>query len=408
MKYLKYLFISCFIFFICLNVKALPLTYNNTKEITTSINYLYQDQDNYFVIKDNNLSSYHQNKLIAEKSFANLTNLKIISYNKEYLLIGLENMSLKIYYLDSYLQVLASNELSLTSLNNYTLYTYNNKVYLLDLINGTLNSTKIYEIDKDLVITENNLSSYSSEELISILHSDYYLIHQTGNNNLYYNASTSLDNNHILVGYKLNDDNSKIALISILKEDGSLVSEITNNEQTEFTKVEIINDMIITLSNDETNSYLSFYTLDGTYLDKITILNSLTNQIYRINSSLYLLDNTKINIYDYKCYIKTNNEPYGSVTVNKEASPYKKVEILVKPNSGYQVSNIIVKDSKGNTIPVTDSTFTMPPYDVNIIVEYTNTIVNPETIDYITIAIISFIILSILTIYVYKKYQWLK
>ena len=55
MKYLKYLFISCFIFFICLNVKALPLTYNNTKEITTSINYLYQDQDNYFVIKDNNL-----------------------------------------------------------------------------------------------------------------------------------------------------------------------------------------------------------------------------------------------------------------------------------------------------------------------------------------------------------------
>lgn len=408
MKPLKYISFIILLFFISFNVYAKDntLTYNSTKEIPYQIDYLYHNKDHYFVISNNKIYSYLNNNLISEKEFTNLHNLQITIFQDQYLLLGLDNTTLKIYYLDEYLYISDSNELSITNLTNFKIYSYEDKIYLLDILNGILNSPNIYEIDNSLNIKENSFSSYSPEDLKNILQSDYYLIHQTDNNN-YYNASTYTMNNNVLVGYQINNNISS-SLITILDSNGEVLKQITNQDLTSFNDVTIINNKIITLTEDNLNTYLYIYDIEGNYLDKITISNSLHNHLYKINSSLYLINNNQINIYHYDYHIYSDNNLYGQINVLDTQIPYQEVTIDIKPNSGYQVSNIIVKDSKGNNIPLVNRTFTMPEEDVNIIVEYNTEIINPDTVDKITLFIFGFIALCILIHYIFHKYEWLK
>ncbi len=407
MKKLSYIFFIIIMFFTCLIVKAADktLTFNSVKDTSYQIDYLYNDNNNYFVVSNKIVYSYSGDKLIAEKEFSDLSHMKIIAYNKQYLLIGLDNMTLKVYYLDSYLHVLETKEFSGSSLTDFSVYINHGKVYLLDLVDGNLNGTNIYEIDEELKIEENSFSSYDSDKLKDIFKSDYYLIHQTGLENHYYLKSSYTEERNVLVGYKLNSDNTKSSLISFFDANGKLIKEIGQNGVEEFTDGEIVNNKIVALAND--GMYL--YDLNGDYIDKIAIDKGIgINKFYRIKDNLLLVQDKKVRIYKYKCYINVLDEQYGSVIVKESALPNEDVELNIKPNSGYKVDKIIVKDSKGNVIDTTNRTFTMPDYDVNIIVEYTNTVVNPETLDIITIVLGGFVVIGMITIYLYRKYKWLR
>lgn len=395
---------------LCLNVKAEAsiLTFDYAKEVTYNINYLYDTKEGYLFTVNNIVYSSNNNSIIAQKEFNNLTNIKIIAFNDQYLLVGIDNTSLKVYLIDNYLQISSSKEIPITDFTNLNLYSYKDKIYVLDLTNGVLNSPKIYEIDKDLNIIEENFSSYSSEDLKEILKSDYYLIHQN-DDMTYYNASTYTENNNILVGYKINENSQEEAIIKILSSDGEEVTKISNPLFTRFYDIEVINNTIVTLTKDFNNSYLYFYDLEGNYLDRISINdNPYIEKINRIDNQIYLINNNIVTVYKYDCLINTEEQVYGAINVSKIATPNEPVTVDVIPNSGYKVANITVKDTKGNIIPINDNSFIMPTDDVNIKVEYTASVVNPETVDTILTVLISFIVIGIISYNIYRKFSWLR
>ena len=144
----KILYITYFILisFICFSVSAKNdiLTYNKTINNDYKIDYILDTKDGYITINDNILSSYIDDKLIAQKEFPDLTKLAIIPYQDKYLLVGIDNNNLNIYLIDKYLKVSLSNLSNIiTNFNNLKLYSKDNKVYILDLNKGSLNSTTI-------------------------------------------------------------------------------------------------------------------------------------------------------------------------------------------------------------------------------------------------------------------------
>lgn len=415
----KILYITYFILisFICFSVSAKNdiLTYNKTINNDYKIDYILDTKDGYITINDNILSSYIDDKLIAQKEFPDITKLAIIPYQDKYLLVGIDNNNLNIYLIDKYLKVSLSNlSNTITNFNNLKLYSKDNKVYILDLNKGSLNSTTIYEIDENLTIKENNFSTYSALELHNILNSTYYMIHQDGtttdNKTSYYLDSTYTIQYNILVGYYLNSDSSTTGLINILDNDGQIIKTITEQVPS-FTSVKIINNTIVALTKDNTNTYLYLYDIEGNLIDKI-ILNNMTHikDIYRISNHLYLIDNesSKTNIYDFNCTITKDEDIYGTVNIASSMLPNEKVKIDIIPNSGYEVDKIEVKDYQGNIIPLTSTSFTMPNKDVYVSISYKEVITNPETNDILIIILFIGIIFTFTTFYFVKKVRWLK
>ena len=420
MKKILYVICLLIIFFISINVYAMNvLNFNNTKERDNKIDNIIATKDGYIIVNDKTIYSYVNNELIVQKEFANLDkiNIEALQDNK-YLLVGLNNKSLVAYYLDQYFRIEKSYEYdNIVNIKDIKLYVYKDKAYVLDINDGILNSTEIYEIDKDLVITENGFSSYEPSLLVNILKGDYYMIHLDGSLKeqaiSYFSNSYYTENNFFLGGYLLRNDGKKEAIIEVLDNQGNYLRDIVNTEVREFKDIEFINNKVIGLANDEVNTYLYIYELDGTINDKIVIDNMVNiKKIDRIANQLYLINNSDnkayINIYDFNCYINRENSVFGTIDVISSSNPNERVMVKVRSNSGYEVNNIIVKDNKGNIIPIDNESFIMPYDDVNISVNYTETLVNPETVDYVLVLLVFLILMSLTIVYLTKKLKWLK
>lgn len=115
-----------------------------------------------------------------------------------------------------------------------------------------------------------------------------------------------------------------------------------------------------------------------------------------INFDEIIIDKYIVNIYD----INTKTDGNGTITVKDSAVAGDTISFTATPNENYILDKIIVKDSLGNIIKITDKTFIMPSSDVQI--EATFTIKNPNTADnihyIITILISSIILMIIITI----------
>lgn len=439
-KILLVLIIVTSFFIVKVNAQEQLLTYNhketlNIKDISNITSY----KDGYIVslTYEGNTIIYNYNKedkFISSKEISSLSNTSIIKYNDYFLVIGISNNALKAYLLDTNLQI--KNQKSTEYILNYNskinTYRESDKVYLMITDNNQLSSSTIYEIDELLDFKEDTMSSLGAEKLKSILKGDYYLIHfnseeQIDSRKKEYYSSTYLSDKYILVGSEYNENlNPDISsdskgIMTYIDSTGKVIKEIISDEYESYNYIEVIKDkLLLVAKNKENEYYLLTYDFEGnlvnsTLIENVTEANYI-NGMYKIGDKIALVTKTldeeittsEILFYSYNLNIYVEESLYGTVTVAKTSIPYGKVDFRVTPNAGYEVESIIVKDVQGVNIKITDNSFVMPENDCTIMVTYKEVVKNPETFDYIWLITLSLIIISFITIKLYKKMSWLK
>lgn len=407
--------------------------YNYSNDITLSIDNITSNKDGYIVSTktDTNtlklLSYDNTHTLITTKELPDITNANIIKYNDNYLVAGISSNTLKLYILDSNLQVLNQQEttyfIDLTSKIN--LYIKDNKAYIMLTEYEVLSNNNIYEIDENLTVTENPLSSYDATILKDILKSDYYIIRNNdiieNYRTIHYNNATYTEDNTILVGnININEYSpTTYARLTILDNDGvkKVDKEIIN--YSNFIKALIIKERIIILATSSQNNYLLTYDFNGNLIKEEKLLtthetlNITPINIFKVSNKVAIhynnLTNNLLSFYTFECFADKTASIYGTIDIEATThNPYEEVELSITPNSGYEVESIIVKDSQGNIIPVNENKFVMPENDCIISVEYTSSVVNPETVDMIVIVSIISIVLVIVVALTRKKLNWLE
>lgn len=372
----------------------------------------------------------------VEKTFELLTNPSLIKYNNNILLVGIENNTLKTYLLDENLQITnqKSSSYIIDQEAKIKTYNYDNKVYLMLFENDTMQSSNIYEITQDLSITEKTLSSYDSDLLKKVLKGDYYIIRMNDieNNNRithYYDTAYNKDYS-VLVGYTSNitynetDGYNYKAHLTILDSTGKEILNTEIPEYKEFIDVEFVKGKIIilVLKTYEVSSLL-VYDTTGKLEEEIPVEDSynnssmIANKLIKSNDQLVVhsVELQKLQIsrqtfafYNYDLSIYTLENLYGTLEVLETAKTGEEVELKIVPNSGYEVSEVIIIDSLGNSIPVTENRFIMPSEDVYITINYKALVNNPETSDLIIIIGIITILISCYLYFIKRRIEWLK
>lgn len=415
------------------------LTYEETYKYseTDYVENIISLKDNLFLVSSYNVVKVsNEYEEITSKYFEYLNIVNGIKYNDNIMLVGVENNVLKAYLLDENLQVMKQQETSyiIDTLSKIRLYSYQNKVYAMLLSNETLSSNNIYEIDSELNITENSLSSYDAEVLKKILKGDYYLIRMNDieeNNRIthYYDTSYTKDYT-ILVGdtsnitYDETNGYDYKATITILDSNGETLSKIENSDYEYFKNVEIISNKIIVLAIKSSNCYLLIYNVDGTLEETIDITHTyeesrmISEKLFKLDNRLmvYSIEYTKwresyktFMVYTFDYSVITNENVLGTVNVPSNAKANDIVTLEITPNSGYEIDTIEVIDSYGNPITLSETySFVMPDSDVYVTVNYKEKVDNPETMDIITIIGISAIIALFLGFKITGKLRWLK
>lgn len=295
---------------------------------------------------------------------------------------------------------------------------------------GILSSNNLYEIDENLNIKEEAFSSLGAENLYEILKGDYYLVRFNSDTETeelrdkYYLNSTYIENKYILVGLNYNElydeplDSNYEATLTILDKNGNiLINEINNNYYC-YNSVEIVKDKIVVLAYNG-DYYLVVYDFDGKLIseDKISIDSLNIDNMYKVGNKIILslsdTENSEIHksslvFYNYNLTIYTEESLFGTIKIKSSSIPYEKVEFEALANSGYEIDNILVKDTQGNIIKVSGQSFIMPENDVTLTINFKEIVTNPETIDYIIIIFPILIIVSLIMINLYRKISWLK
>lgn len=422
MSKIKLIFIFILFFILSNNINALSnniIKYSSTLELPSNnqANNIIGTNEYYFLITQNNFDTIvykynYENNLLTSKYFPELISSQIIKYQDNYLLIGKSHNNFKIYYLDNNLRILSQSNSSLMISPQATLNLYNkdNIIYIMLTNNELLYDNQIYEVNENLDITSNNLSSYNTETLKEILHSDYYLIHRNDmiieNNLIHYYDTTYTSKANILIGTKQSSDNQNIAILTIINQEEK---NIEYSQYTKFLNIELINDkLLVTAQNQQDKNYLVTIDYNGNILSEEP-LSSKINKIYKVGNKLSLItDYQSIIFYEYQLNIRVNSSQFSTINIPKTAMPYEKVELNIKTNSGYEVDNITIIDEQGQVLSVSNNEFIMPENDVNIDITYKETVTNPETIDIITISILILLVISIILVYSRHKLQWLK
>lgn len=369
------------------------------------------------------------------KEFTNLTNSSFIKYNNNILLVGIEKNALKLYVVDENLQVTNQKETSYLIDLDATIktYLYDNKVYLMLFENDTMQSSTIYEIDSELNVTENNLSSYDSELLKKVLKGDYYIIRMNDEEKdgriTHYNDTAYNKDFSVLVGNTSNITYDELmgyeykSYLTIIDHTTTEPLNFEHEEYTEYLDVEIIKNKIVILATDYEKDSLLIYDKTGKLEETITLPNTYEEMVIR-NYSLNKISNKLMvyskelvradiqeklfSFYNFDLSIIANESLYGTIDVVDTALSGTEVVMTITPNTGYEIDKIEIIDSLGNIIIPIDNKFIMPEDDVYITVNYKATIDNPETNDVILLvsAITLFVILG--TTVLTKKLKWLK
>lgn len=390
-----------------INVPISNLMYSNHK-------YLFSE-----VTEDTDLYVFNNEKMVATKKIENLRKTKIIKYKDNYLVIGVQNNTLKGYLIDENLKILKQVETSyfISNHSKINLYKYNDKVYVMLTYEEILSNSSIYEIDSDFKVKENKLSTYSADTLKSILKSDYYLIHnndkEEGTSVIRYSDSTDIDGIYVLVGnesFLSEEEPLKKAVITFYDGNGNVIREDISSQYKEYTEAYVVNDKIIVLGKTvyEENKILVF-SEKGEILEEIS-LSSNEEEVHlsKVSNQLIVHLSNRIMVYGYTVNLYKEESKFGTIEVNDKVVPYDTVQFAILPNSGYEVDTVVVKDRQGNVIEVNKNTFVMPENDVTIQVEYKESVINPETIDFIGLAVVILLIVSLISIYLYRKMVWLR
>ena len=100
--------------------------------------------------------------------------------------------------------------------------------------------------------------------------------------------------------------------------------------------------------------------------------------------------------------ITTKTDGNGSITPSAETEHSgNEVTFVVTPNEGFELKEVKVTDSNGNTITFTDYKFTMP--DANVVIEAIFVAENPETSDILILSCIVIIFLGTVLTYINIK-----
>lgn len=419
-KYLKLISYTFFLFITnILFCHALEYSHTSISENTKITDYIGL-KDGYITLDNNSstkLKLYNlNNELLNTKELIDLENSSIIKNKDNYIIVGLENNMLTIYYLNNNFQVLDYINTTYSFYNTtFNLYEYNNKIYILPIKNNLQNGIYLYELDNHNIL-KNPLSSYSY--LQDILKSDYILINNNMeiNTDLTYNyqSSTYRDKTYYLAGSKEDELLNKEAVISIYNELNEKINEYQYPDYYEFINIDIINNNIIVLGSNKNNLYdLLILDLEGHTINTYNIGDKYYQNISlsRMHDNLIViasLDNQEeMYYYKYDTEVIDYDNIFGTMTINDSIYPYNEIHLEIKPNSGYMLKEVIVKDDKGNIIPYDDGSFIMPTSNVSITTNYEAVVKNPETADNIIIIIASILLLSIITIKLYKKLKWL-
>lgn len=381
-----------------------------------NVNYIYGLESNYILLEETNnntiVSIYNNENLLVKKQFPNLINARIIERNDHLILVGISSNILKIIDIDSNLIINKQIDSSILMNKNYqiNLYNFDNKIYIIQTKNNLLKENKIYEIDDELNISENNFSSYETSYLKSILKDDYYsLIHneETINDDIiHYNNSTYITNKNILIG-----NNETNAVLKILDNDNN---EILFKEYgyQEFTNIAVVNKKIIILAKDNKTYKLLEISSEGEIIDQIDLEGNDMSLIKTGDKILITSKEDKkttLSIYTYTCDIEVEESVLGTIRVQNDSEPYKKVSIEAIPNSGYTVESITITDAEDNVIATNlNNEFVMPNSNVVIVANYKQSVNNPETMDIILFFFIALIITVLIMSKTYNKYKWLK
>lgn len=416
----------------------LTYDYTNTYE-NSNIDNVIANKNGYIFTEESlstTIYSYsNDSNLLSSKQFEDLTKTKVIKYYDNYLVVGINNNTLKVYLIDDNLQIKkqVKTDYIIDSSSTINLYLYSEKVYIMLTEDEILSDNNIYEIDENLNVTSSSISTLGSEKIKAILKGDYYLIHlnseegETSRYNNYLNT-TYIEDYYILVGTNLNKDyieetgyNPK-SVLTIVDKEGNIIKEDINEEFTIYQNIHVIKDKLIVLASDINGEdyYLLTYDFEGNLVDKEKIEVNETMYIgnmYKFSNKIVFSSFMKIKaleersnliFYSYNLNINKEESIYGTIDVSNTSMPYSNVAITVTSNSGYEVEDIIVKDIQGNYIKVSDNSFIMPENDVIVSVKYRENISNPETFDYIILFSLILIMVSFITIKLYKKLSWLK
>ena len=388
-KLLAFITILSFIFIT--RVNAGVLTFDKGFEISVNTN-IVELNNNYIAVDNNVLTKYDYDfNSLQTKEFEDITESDIIVYNNQLLLVANNNNFIKLFLLDSDLKVLKSKETTIYY-KKPNLYEYDSKIYLVLGDNYILEDTNMYEIDPELNIKENSISSYG-DKLKDILKSDYY-------------AFNNEDITEVITATAYNKDYNVIAgegFLRLLNKKGEIVKEV------EFT--DTINDLVIL--NNKIIALINGNVLEISF--DLEIENE--NNLFEVNPSSLIISGDRvivrinnyfgILVYNFNININKVESNLGTLEVLNTAKPGTKVTFKATANSGYEIEKIIVTDEYGNEVKVLGDYFIAPSSDVTIEVKYIESVVNPETLDIIYIvAIISFITLLIY-IKVSRKLNWI-
>jgi hypothetical protein len=388
-KLLAFITILSFIFIT--RVNAGVLTFDKGFEIPANTN-IVEFNNNYIAVDNNVLTKYDYDfNSLQTKEFEDITESDIIVYNNQILLVANNNNFIKLFLLDSDLKVLKSKETTIYY-KKPNLYEYDSKIYLVLGDNYILEDTNMYEIDLELNVKENSISSYG-DKLKDILKSDYY-------------AFNNEDITEEITATTYNKDYNVIAgegFLRLLNKKGELVKEIEFNDT--INDLVILNNKIIALINEnvlEISFDLEIENENNLFeVNPSSLIISGDRVIVRINNYFGIL------VYNFNININRVESNLGTLEVLNTAKPGTKVTFKATANSGYEIEKIIVTDEYGNEVKVLGDYFIAPSSDVTIEVKYIESVVNPETLDIIYIvAIISFITLLIY-IKVSRKLNWI-
>lgn len=381
------------IFLLITRVNASVLTYDKTITVDNNIDNIIEVNNNYITINDNQLIKYDKNfnieatKLLEETHYSN-----IINFNNKILLVGNKNNFINIYLLNTDLQVENSVETTILY-NKPNLYYYDNHIYMVLGEDYILEDNNMYEIDDNLNINSNNISSYGAELIKSIMNSDYYAFNNPDILETITSTTYNVDYNVLSVS---KDDNKYLRIID---KDNNTKEIVINNSINDLM---ILNNKIISL----TDNGITIYNMD--LVEEETIELSSYKYFIKLKDNILLINNNEISIYTFNINIENISNDFGTLEIAENAKPNTKVSYTITPNSGYEVENIIITDEYGNVIKTNGDSFIAPSSDVKVLAEYKESVLNPDTIDLITIIVVISVITLLIFVKIYKKYQWIK
>ena len=259
-------------------------------------------------------------------------------------------------------------------------------------------------------------STYHGEHGIIELH----ILNKTTHNSIlskYYSMSneSNLISNGEYVTFILYDNDSFSTKLFGYDSDGQVVFEkqleliIKSRKLINSKTIDGKNDGFISINYDDLTNAIIKFDYDGNLIWKkelayeSTMLTENYDEFGNFNGYIvtgYDRVNKKGYITKFTYPKKVIESKNSDVEVISDAYPGKTVTVKAKVKTGYVVKRIVVKDSSGKEIEVSDDgTFIMPDDDINIEVVYEkrveNIIINPDTASTLSIVLI---IISIIII----------